>query len=299
MIELLSVARWIGYLGVMGLVGAATFQCLVHLQLARRFPGARSPILARVRAAAFLAALFLVCGEALKLLGQLKSFVDPGEPITREIFNLVVFESGWGHSWQLQALAAGVTLLLVLLVRNTWVLVPLALLTVGLAPLTGHATENPWGSSVGLFLHGLHQLGGGVWIGTLFLVIAAGYGGSRHMPEDERHPFIATLVHAYSPVALAGVSTAVLAGLILALGYLEPLSALWTSGYGRMLMVKVLLMGGTAAIGAYNWRLVRPQLGEAASTRRLFRSATLELIIGTLLLGATSILVALPAPALE
>ena len=299
MIDLLPVARWIGYLGVMGLVGAATFQGIVHLRLARQFPGATPPILARVRAAAFLAALFLVFGEVLKLLGQLRSFVEPGEALSREIFNLVVFESSWGHSWQLQAMAAGVTLLMVFLVRNTWVLVPLALITVSLAPLTGHTIENPWGTNLGVFLHGVHQLGGGAWIGTLFLVIAAGYSGSRQMRDAERHRFIAALVHAYSPIALAGVATAVLAGLVLAFGYLDPLSTLWSSGYGRMLIVKILLMGGTAAIGAYNWRLVRPQLGEVTSSRRLFRSATLELIIGSLLLGATSILVALPAPALE
>ena len=296
---MLEIARWIGYLGVMGLIGAATFQGIVHLRLARQFPGATPPILARVRAAAFLAALFLVGGETLKLWGQLRSFVEPGEALTRELFNLVVFESSWGHNWQLQAVAAGVTLLVVVLVRNTWALVPLALVTVGLAPLTGHAIENPWGANAGLLLHGVHQLGGGIWIGTLFLVIGAGYGGSRTMPDSERHPFIAALVHAYSPVALAGVTTAVLAGLVLAFGYLSPLSTLWSTGYGRMLIVKVALMGGTAAIGAYNWRLVRPRLGEEASSRRLYRSATLELVLGSLLLAATSILVALPAPALE
>jgi putative copper export protein len=296
---MLEVARWIVYLGVIGLVGAATFQGIVHLRLARQFPGATPSILARVRAAAFLAALFLVFGEALKLLGQLRSFVEPGEALTREIFDLVVFESSWGHSWQLQAVAAGVTLLVVLLVRSTWVLIPLALITAGLAPLTGHAIENPWGANVGVFLHGLHQLGGGAWIGTLFLVIAAGYGGSRELPDAERHPFIAALVHAYSPIALAGVATAVLAGLVLAFGYLDPLNTLWSTGYGRMLIIKILLLGGTAAIGAYNWRLVRPRLGGEASSRRLYRSATAELIIGSLLLGATAILVALPAPALE
>ena len=296
---MLEVARWIGYLGALGLVGAATFQGIVHLRLAGQFPAATPLMLSRVRAAAFVAALFLVFGEALKLLGQLRSFLEPGEAITREIFHLVAFESAWGHNWQLQAVAAGVTLLGVLLIRNTWALVPLALVTVGLAPLTGHAIENPWGANIGLLLHGLHQLGGGVWLGTLSLVLAAGYGGSRSMPESERHPFIAAMVQAYSPIALAGVATAVLAGLVLAFGYLSPLSTLWSTGYGRMLLVKVALLGGTAAIGAYNWRLVRPRLGEETSSRRLSRSATLELILGSLLLGATSILVALPAPALE
>jgi putative copper resistance protein D len=152
---------------------------------------------------------------------------------------------------------------------------------------------------LGVGLHAVHQLGGGAWIGTLFLVVAAGYGGTRDLPESERHPLIAALVHAYSPVALAGVTTAVLAGVALALGSIEPVSALWSTGYGRTLLLKLLLLGGTAAIGAYNWRRVRPRLGHEESTGRLYRSATLELILGALLLGATAILVALPAPGLE
>lgn len=297
--DLLVVARWIGYLGVMGLVGAATFQAIVHLRVAPHFPGAGPPLLARARAAAFLAAFFLVGSLTLRLLGQLRSFVDPGEAITREIFDLVLFESGWGHSWQIQAVAAGVTLLLVVLVRSTWVLGPLAVATAILSPLTGHAIENPWGTPLGVGLHALHQIGGGAWIGTLFLVVAAGYGGTRAIPSETRHRLIARLVHAYSPVALAGVSTAVLAGLVLAVCYLNAVSALWSTGYGRALTVKTLLLGGTAAIGAYNWRLVRPRLGQEDSSARLYRSATLELLIGALLLGATAILTGLPAPALE
>lgn len=296
--ELLPVARWIGYLGVMGLVGAATFQGIVHTRVAPSHPGATGQMLGRVRAAAFMAAFFMILALVLKLLGQLGSFVEPGEAMTRELFDLVL-DSGWGHSWQIQAAVAGVTLLLVLLVRTTWALIPLALAAVITAPLTGHAIENPWGLPVGLALHALHQFGGGVWIGTLVLVLAAGYGGTRSLPEVERHPLIATLVHAYSPVALAGVGTAVLAGLILALGYVASISALWTTSYGRMLILKTLFMAVTAGIGAYNWRRVRPRLGEKTSSDRLYRSATLELIVGGLLLGATAVLVALPAPALE
>jgi putative copper export protein len=295
-VSLLAVSRWIGYLGMMALVGAATFQAIVKLRIPE---SGRKHLLGRVRAAAFLAALLLVFSLALRLLGQLQSFVDPGEPLTREIFGLVVFESGWGHRWMAQAAGAAVTFVLVLLFRNTWVLVPLALVTVVLAPLTGHATENPWGQNAGVAIHALHQLGGGAWIGTLLLVLAAGYGGTRGLPGEDRHRLIATLVHAYSPVALAGVATAVLAGVVLALAYVEPLSALWTSGYGRMLLAKTALLGCTAAIGAWNWRRVRPRLGEPVSSRLLYWSATLELIIGSLLLGATSVLVGLAAPALE
>lgn len=297
--ELLTIARWIGYVGVMGLVGAATFQAIIRRQVTPRYPGSATMLLGRARAAAFLAAFLLLLGLLLKLLGQLQSFVDPGERMSREIFDLVVFESGWGHNWQIQAVVAVLTLVLVLLVRNTWVLVPLALATTIVAPLTGHASEHPWGTTIGTGLHALHQLGGGAWIGTLLLVLAGGYGGTRAMPDQERHPLIATLVHAYSPVALAGVGTAVLAGLVMALGYVEPVSALWTTSYGRMLIVKLLLLGVTAGIGAYNWRRVRPRLGEGTASARLYRSATLELVVGGLLLGATAVLVGLAAPALE
>lgn len=297
--ELLLVARWIGYLGVMGLVGAATFQAIVRTRVVPGHPGAGSQLLGRVRAAAFLAAFFMVLSLVLKLLGQLQSFVEPGEAMTRELFDLVLFESGWGHSWQVQAAVAAITLLLVLLVRTTWLLVPLALSAAAAGPLTGHAVENPWGLPIGVSLHALHQIGGGVWIGTLFLVLAAGYGGSRGMPDAERHPLIATVVNAYSPVALAGVGTAVLAGLLMSLGYVASISALWTTPYGRTLLLKTALLTATAGIGAYNWRRVRPRLGSADSSARLYRSATLELIIGAVLLAATSLLVAMPAPGLE
>jgi putative copper export protein len=59
------------------------------------------------------------------------------------------------------------------------------------------------------------------------------------------------------------------------------------------------LLALTAGLGAWNWRLVRPTLGEAGASARLLCSATLELIIGTLLLGATAFLVGMEAPGLH
>ncbi|HEU5050718.1 MAG TPA: CopD family protein, partial [Gemmatimonadales bacterium] len=73
---------------------------------------------------------------------------------------------------------------------------------------------------------------------------------------------------------------------------------LFATGYGRVLLVKIGLLAGVAALGAWNWRRVRPALGSAPGAGRLRMSATAELVLGTLLLGATAILVALPAPAL-
>jgi putative copper export protein len=60
--------------------------------------------------------------------------------------------------------------------------------------------------------------------------------------------------------------------------------------------VKLGLLGFTMALGAWNWRRVTPRLGTESGTSELTRSAALELFIGALLIAATAVLVALPAP---
>ncbi len=80
------------------------------------------------------------------------------------------------------------------------------------------------------------------------------------------------------------------------MSYLGSWPALWQTTYGRTLLIKIGLLGLTVLLGAYNWRRLRPRLGTPGSAARLFQSARLELLVGALLLAATAILVALPAP---
>jgi putative copper export protein len=299
LLDLFTVARWLGFFGVIGLTGAATFQALVRHRLAPSHPADAPRLIARARTAALLALLLLIIAGTLKLNGQVHSLLDPGDKISWDTVKLVLFESTWGHSWIVQAGVAVGGAALLLLVGRGWVLPLLALAALFTGPLTGHARDNPWGQMIGVLLHGVHQLGGGVWLGTLFMIVILGYGGTRGMPLEERHLLIARLVHAYSPLALTGMGTAVVAGLLLGYGYIGSISTLVSTAYGLTLLVKVAFLAGTAGIGAYNWRRVRPSLGEAVASDRLFRSATLELILGALLLAATAVLVALPAPRLE
>jgi copper transport protein len=93
-----------------------------------------------------------------------------------------------------------------------------------------------------------------------------------------------------------GVGGAMVLGTVLSVSYVGSWPALWQTTYGIMLLVKVALLGVTALLGAYNWRQLRPRLGTPGSASRLFQSARLELLVGALLLAATAILVALPAP---
>jgi putative copper resistance protein D len=106
----------------------------------------------------------------------------------------------------------------------------------------------------------------------------------------------ASLVHAFSPAALGFASLVALTGLVSAWLRLGSLSALWGSGYGLVLLLKLALVGALAAVGFHNWRTVRPTLGTDAASTRLERSAKLELGVGLLIIVATAILVATPTP---
>jgi len=296
--ELSVVSRWLGYVAALGLTGAATFQAVVRARVRPEFPEPSNALLARTRRVAILLIILLVIATGLKLMGQVQSLVEPGEPVTGDLYRGML-DTAWGHSWILQASAAFTALLVILVFRDTRALLPLALLIAVLVPLTGHAVENSLGRPLGVALHATHQLGGGVWLGTLAMVVVVGYGGTRQIDDPTRHQIIARLVEAFSPLALTGVGVAVLAGVVMSIQYVGSFSALLSSSYGGTLLIKVALLGVTAVIGAWNWRRVRPTLGEAGASTRLLRSATLELVIGSLLLGATAFLVGMEAPGLH
>jgi putative copper export protein len=73
-------------------------------------------------------------------------------------------------------------------------------------------------------------------------------------------------------------------------------SALWTTSYGIALMVKLFFVLMVVLMGAWNWKRVRPTLGESGSEETIRRSSTMELTFGALVLLATSVLVTLPSP---
>jgi copper transport protein len=78
--------------------------------------------------------------------------------------------------------------------------------------------------------------------------------------------------------------------------YIGDVAGLLGTPYGRTLIVKVGLLLSAMGLGAWNWRRLSPRLGDPAATRALTRSATVESLIGLLIVSVTAVLVALPAP---
>ena len=144
----------------------------------------------------------------------------------------------------------------------------------------------------------VHRLVAGLWIGTLFVLVAAALVPllRRGPAGDRRGAIAADLVNGFSPLALVCAGILVLSGLTTAYRHLQPLSSLFTTPYGWALLVKLALVGVVFSFGAWNWRRQRPLLGSEGAALSIRRSASQELVAAALVLAATAILVSLPSP---
>lgn len=146
----------------------------------------------------------------------------------------------------------------------------------------------------------VHVLAGSLWIGTLFglMAIALPTVLAGRQSGDDKALTVADLVNAFSPLALVSGGVLVASGIVTAWRHLKFVAAIWTTSYGIALDVKLCVVAVVFALGAWNWRRVRPKLGTPAASEHLRRSARLELAFAGLVLLVTSVLVSLPSPRL-
>jgi copper transport protein len=170
---------------------------------------------------------------------------------------------------------------------------PLAALGVLASPLRG-AFFGHWDRIV----NPVHELAGGLWIGSLFMLVAAGLAASRRgsVPAERRGTLAAEMVNRFSPLALTSAGLLGVFGATTAWLHLKPLRALWTTPYGYALIVKLCVVLGVLGLGAWNWRRQRPRMGSERATAMLRRSAMAELAVAAIVLAVTAVLVSLPAP---
>jgi putative copper export protein len=142
----------------------------------------------------------------------------------------------------------------------------------------------------------VHQLLAGLWLGTLAVLVLAGITTALRGERRGRGAAVAEMVNGFSPLALTCGPLLIATGVITALRHLTPFSSLWSTPYGYALLLKLCLVAATFALGAWNWRRQRPQLGSDAAAGSLLRSSVLELAAALLVLTVTAVLVSLPSP---
>jgi copper transport protein len=292
-----SIARAFLFLGLLALIGAVSFKLLV-LRGAGAVPNElkqgmsqRAATLGMISAAVVI----VVALVRLYLESQMMSAM-PDMPGMRGIgIREMVMRTDWGFAFRIQLAAAIAALigfaLAVRRVRGGWLVATVSAFVLAITPaLGGHAAASPRFTSLMIAADWLHVIGGATWLGSLFCVMVIGVPIALSLELPDRWVSIASLVNAFSPVALVSAGVAVASGAFASWVHLEHLSALWQTAYGKVLLVKLLFVAITFAIGGYNFRRVQPQLSREIGTHRLRRSAAAELATGLLILLVTGLL---------
>ena len=171
-----------------------------------------------------------------------------------------------------------------------WAMAGLGSFTVVLQPMVG--------GDIFKRVNTVHIIAVAIWLGTLLVLTVIGIRGVSKSSASgiQRSKLIADLVNIFSPLALIGFTIAALAGVWTAWLHLKRFSSLWTTPWGWVFDVKLLLALTVISLGAWNWRRVRPSLGGEGSEEAIRKSARRELTVAFLVVLVTSFLVTIPRP---
>jgi copper transport protein len=163
----------------------------------------------------------------------------------------------------------------------------------------GHAGQtSPRGLS--MFFDWAHLVSGSVWLGGLLGLLVLWVS----LSSRERAASLAVVVPRFSNVALVSVLGLLATGTGATIVHMPALGALWQTGYGVAILVKIGLLLSAIVLGAINLlrtkpRLEasreRPMLGEAA-TRLLRRTTGGEILLIGGAVFAAAVLSSLPPP---
>ena len=289
----LALAKWVTYCGLIGLTGAVAARGL----LIRCGPTDSDTVVERaLLLLATYAGGVLILAAVARLYAQTYSVFGLDGPVTMELLHVIGIESRWGRLWQPQAgvallagaaaiAARGRTLLGWRIIGVSTVLLWMTL------PSTGHAVS--FGTYVPWFLQAFHGLAAGLWTGTLVAILLV---VSPLVDSDDGNEQFANLIRRFSPLAMAAVAALFLTGGLTTWYYIDTPSQLWSTTYGRTLLLKVGLVVATGTVGVYNWRRQTPRLGTVAGVGALRWSIRVEVAFALTLLGATAVLVHLAMP---
>ncbi|MFN2601183.1 MAG: copper resistance D family protein [Gemmatimonadaceae bacterium] len=174
--------------------------------------------------------------------------------------------------------------------RTAWIIAGIT----GVVYALRNITTGRWFSMV----NPLHEVAASLWIGTLAVMLIAGITVVFRptVAGDERGWLVAEMVNRFSPLALSAATLLGITGVTTAWHHLQHFNALWTSAYGFALDVKLCVVAIVVALGAWNWRRMKPKLGDEIGARAIARSASTELSFAAIVLAITALLVSLPSP---
>jgi copper transport protein len=171
-----------------------------------------------------------------------------------------------------------------------WAALVFSLVLVSGLSLSSHQATEPNSSKVTELADWLHLVAACVWVGG---VVTLAFCVWPAAPSLRRRAFVG-----FSKIAVGLVGVMVLAGAYLAYVRLPELSDLWSTSYGRLLLLKGAIVGLALAWGGFHHTFVRPRL-EAGEDPPVRPSLVGESMVAIAVLLAVALLVNAGPPAVE
>lgn len=174
-------------------------------------------------------------------------------------------------------------------------------LALGAIAASGHASSaSPRVPSV--LNDWLHLGAGAAWLGGIGLIVLVWGTSLARIGPVRRLALAREVLVPFGRVALPAFLLVSATGLVSLLTQLGHVSALWETGYGQLLGVKILIVGAIAAVSAAHALRLRPRLlhpsgaGDHLSERRHWRLLRTEPLLGLGVVAVVAFLVAFPLP---
>ncbi|WP_051452157.1 copper resistance D family protein [Actinospica robiniae] len=281
-----SAVSWTAWTTLMGFVGLTALAVLAAGPAARRIgPEALGAVTARLSRAALVVGVLAV-PAVLSDLAQSAS--DNGGYDYSAAWDSLYDGTNAGRLSGLEVafILIGVALIAPLAVRRVaagrvgrWLL-PSALGAGAIALGTTKfpdAVPTDWGrTSFETLMWMLHLLGGGVWIGGLLGLALLALPGA--VARQDSAAFWSGTIRRFSAAAMSCVAAIALSGLFLYWEHVDGPSQLFTTMYGRVLGVKILLFGTMLLLGTFNQFWLHPRIDalRSAGDERPLRAILLK-----------------------
>jgi copper transport protein len=150
-------------------------------------------------------------------------------------------------------------------------------------PLTGHASAAPLPPVI-IAADVVHIAAMSVWLGGLATLTVFLLRGT--------HPrVLGVILPAWSRWAALSVVWLIAGGTVQAVVQVGTIGALWHTEYGKLLLAKIVILGGTLAVAGYARRLVRTAQVPAAGARRMRWTVGAEVLATSVVIGLSAVLV--------
>ncbi|HJU75856.1 MAG TPA: CopD family protein [Gemmatimonadaceae bacterium] len=242
----------------------------------------------------YLSAVALAVLGAARLWAQWMTLGGSEAGPFAETMRPMLFETIWGLALIAQVVlgvAASVAFALIPR-RGAWATAGALAILLCITPgLSGHAVAESR-PTLGVTLDTLHVIAGGIWLGTLTILVALAF---PVLGDATARKAVHALLVRFARLALSAAAALALTGLYAAWVHLGSWSALWSSSYGRALLLKLCTVALAGVLGTVNWRVAVPRftLGRVP----LFAaSGTAEVLMALLIYLLTAAFVARPLP---